>query len=309
MQKEREVEGAEADEILSAAQVFSHEMPKVSKNNILRIHPLFMTREEDDEGKDGTTDNASRFLLKAVIIYFDVEQLMQNIIQFYRINVALLEKAQNGDAHKESNNNLGTQLQNKLRKTGIQLFKNVENRLKGTVDSGDEPVDPEVDPDLVSPPPLSPSRPNPLEVLGPLSLRASKILISAIHAWHLESNLDQFLVEKLNLKMPRWPILFGLIRRNVGMLDLPVEPAIQKNGCESNFFSNSDLTAENGQAHYDVNGHWTRNEDMTNIHLVAITSLSNAIMSLPEEILGGIEGRQCWSNLMTLHCALLPATG
>ena len=46
MNKEREVQGAEAEEILSAAQVFSHEMPKISKNNILRIHPIFMSRDD-----------------------------------------------------------------------------------------------------------------------------------------------------------------------------------------------------------------------------------------------------------------------
>ena len=75
-------------------------------------------------------------------------------------------------------------------------------------------------------------RSNPLESLGPLSLRAAKILISAIHAWHLESSLDQFLVQKLNLKVPRWPILFGLIRTGIGIIDLPVEPNINQNGTE-----------------------------------------------------------------------------
>ena len=55
---------------------------------------------------------------------------------------------------------------------------------------------------------------------------------------------------------------------------------------ESNFFSSSNVHLQNGDINYDVNEHWTRNEDMTNIHLMAITSLSNAIMSLPEETLG-----------------------
>ena len=76
----------------------------------------------------------SNFLLKAIILYFDVEQMMQNIIQHFRINVQILEKVQNGEMGKESNNNLGSQLQSKLRKTGIQIFKNVESRLKGTTE-------------------------------------------------------------------------------------------------------------------------------------------------------------------------------
>ena len=155
--------------------------------------------------------------------------------------------------------------------------------------------------------PVTALRRNPLEDLGPLSFRAAKILISTIHAWHLEANLDQFLLDKLNLKIPRWEILFGLIRHNVGMLYVPSEATFCQNGSQSNFFSaenRKDTFNEDVRLH--INGHWTQNEDMSNIHLVAITSLSNAIMSLPEDKIGGIQGRQCWSNLITLHCALLP---
>ena len=118
---------------------------------------------------------------------------------------------------KESNNNLGSQIQNKLRKTGLQIFKNVENRLKGTNEPEPE-VEPTPEPEVKSP---TSSNPNPLEFLGPLSFKTAKLLISALHAWNIEKNLDKYLIEKLFLKIPRWPILFGIIRSGTIVLDLP----------------------------------------------------------------------------------------
>ena len=79
-----------------------------------------------------------------------------------------------------------------------------------------------------------------------------------------------------------------------------------QNGFHPNFYSNDQLSTYTEKPKFDFNRHWSKNEDITNIHLMAISTLCNTIMSLSEEVIGGNEERQCWSNLMTLHCALLP---
>ena len=97
-------------------------------------------------------DTKSTQILKALILYFDVEQMMQHIIMHYRINVAIHESNQKSNPHRDSvNNNLGSQLQNKIRKTGFQIFKNVENRLKGTQPDTDSEVEPLEESPVMSP--------------------------------------------------------------------------------------------------------------------------------------------------------------
>ena len=146
-----------------------------------------------------------------------------------------------------------------------------------------------------------------VDYLGPLSFALSQIVVSALHAWHLESNLDNFIVDQLHLHVPKSPLIFGLLRRNAAIIHVPPESVIQETVCQTNFYSNENISSTFAPKQYfDLNEHWKTSCDLTDLHLMAVTSLSNAIMSLSEETVGGMSHKQGWSNLMTLHCALIP---
>ena len=132
-----------------------------------------------------------------------------------------------------------------------------------------------------------------VEYVGPLSFALSRIVVSALHAWHLESNLDNFLVEQLRLHVPKYPLIFGLLRRGAAIIHMPSEGAVQETVCQTNFFSNENLKGAVAAGQYlDLNEHWRTSCDLTDLHLMAITSLSNAIMSLSEETVGGMSHKQ-----------------
>ncbi|XP_076813155.1 WD repeat-containing protein 7-like isoform X1 [Clavelina lepadiformis] len=156
---------------------------------------------------------------------------------------------------------------------------------------------------------------SPLEVDSAIDI--AQIIVSCIHAWDLDSNIDEFCRERLGLLTPRSHVSFGLLS-HYGHMAL-LFPKASAKGIETSAYSN------------DV--HWQISSSLTTQHLVSIISIANTMMELPfacfrqpstalqsqrettdsDEIskdqlstLKQSQVKQSWSLLATLHCVLLP---
>merc|ERR1719244_1110405 len=162
-------------------------------------------------------------------------------------------------------------------------------------------------------------RPNNLQLEINLTLEIGQLLLSVLHAWGLDKDLDKVAVNKLGLLKPKLPISFGLVSKVGGMsLLLPTwTPA----------HSNSSLSKTE---YFTSLGHWELSHSLTTYHLLSLISVTNASF-VPEQERrrklvrqathgqmtetdgsSGTFSRQQeqikagWSLLSTLHCVLLP---
>ncbi|XP_046440938.1 WD repeat-containing protein 7-like isoform X2 [Daphnia pulex] len=151
-----------------------------------------------------------------------------------------------------------------------------------------------------------------------LTMEIAQLLLSLLHGWTLDKDLDHACQNRLGLAKPKSPVCFGLISRSGHMmLMLPTWPAGEP------------------VDHFTSFGHWAISSTLTTNHLLAIVALSNTLMSMnsaaftdgkiirqfpPREIARSSEDRkgeessmvldvqtkQGWSLMATLHCVLLP---
>ena len=115
-------------------------------------------------------------------------------------------------------------------------------------------------------------------------IKITRILLSCMHAWYLDSTLDDLFVEKLGLFRPKVPISFGYISRHHAVtIMFPNKLNVPRNHNERlnsvRQFSNYDLFAE-----FTSKQHWNISKGLTTTHLLTLLSIANAFMSLQKFI-------------------------
>ncbi|XP_057372178.1 WD repeat-containing protein 7-like isoform X1 [Daphnia carinata] len=160
--------------------------------------------------------------------------------------------------------------------------------------------------------------PNSLPADWSLTMEIAQLLLSLLHGWTLDEDLDQACQSRLGLAKPKSPICFGLISRSGHMmLMLPTWPAGES------------------VEHFTALSHWSISSTLTTNHLLAIVALSNTLMSMNSTAFSegklvrqypprdakrsgddrkaeepftvhDVQTKQGWSLMATLHCVLLP---
>uniref|UniRef100_A0A915CP67 Uncharacterized protein n=1 Tax=Ditylenchus dipsaci TaxID=166011 RepID=A0A915CP67_9BILA len=127
-----------------------------------------------------------------------------------------------------------------------------------------------------------------------LYMDTARLLLSLLHAWNMDENLDPICLKNLKLLKPKVPICYGTISRK-GHISL-----------------------------------WQQNRALTTVHLLSVIALSNTLMSFRSRhlhltakrpVLRRVSStkstdstadnesqqiKQGWSNVAALHCVLLP---
>ncbi|CAD5215974.1 unnamed protein product [Bursaphelenchus okinawaensis] len=152
-----------------------------------------------------------------------------------------------------------------------------------------------------------------------LYMDTAKLLISVLHGWNLDENIDGICSSKLKLQRPKAPICFGTIsRKGFVSLTLPF--------CTGKSAAFNDLSFRN----FSTKLRWKDNPQLTTIHLLSVVAVSNAMMSLKGRILQSAHARpflrrvgstkstdtnesdseghlirQGWSHVASMHCVLI----
>lgn len=152
-----------------------------------------------------------------------------------------------------------------------------------------------------------------------LYMDTAKLLISLLHAWDVDEDVDIICRDKLKLSAPRIPLCFGTASKGHVSLYTPHSsgkiPALDDSSFK--YFSRSI--------------HWQSSRALTTIHLLAVVALSNTLMAIrnrayqlsskktplkralsiksSDEQMSENESQQVkqgWSSIAALHCVLLP---
>ncbi|XP_042906902.1 WD repeat-containing protein 7 isoform X2 [Parasteatoda tepidariorum] len=129
-----------------------------------------------------------------------------------------------------------------------------------------------------------------------LTMEIAQLLLSLLHAWGLDSELDRVCENKLGLLRPMRPVCFGLLSRGGHMaLILPtylhtLQSGVQKKppppmeGKHVRLVAPAippELLLEEERARvFSSRGHWELSTAMTTTHLLAIIALANTLMSM-----------------------------
>uniref|UniRef100_A0A2A4JVH1 WD repeat-containing protein 7 n=1 Tax=Heliothis virescens TaxID=7102 RepID=A0A2A4JVH1_HELVI len=179
----------------------------------------------------------------------------------------------------------------------------------------------------------------------PHTMEIAQILISLLHAWGLDPDLDRVCESKLGLLRPMVPVCFGVVSRHGHMaVQLPTWLGSWSAACASApddpLLITSDLPPELVRQEkltrlFSSKLHWELSTTLTTNHLLSIVALANTLMSMSnasfvpeqevirrlhrsssswaadeerEEQLAAQQAhiKQGWSLLATLHCVLLP---
>ena len=107
------------------------------------------------------------------------------------------------------------------------------------------------------------------------ALVAAQILMSCLHAWGLDAELDQMCTSKLGLLRPRRPISFGFLSRASGHMSLSLP------GWYRHFGSSKQPTDTRQYAMtLATAGRWQLSSAVTTQHLLAVISVANTLMSM-----------------------------
>lgn len=107
------------------------------------------------------------------------------------------------------------------------------------------------------------------------ALVAAQILMSCLHAWGLDPELDQLCTSKLGLLRPRRPISFGFLSRSSGHMSLSL-PGWYRNFGSGRQSADTRLLAM-AQA---TAGRWQLSSAVTTQHLLAVISVANTLMGM-----------------------------
>ncbi|KAE9419755.1 hypothetical protein Angca_004123 [Angiostrongylus cantonensis] len=149
-----------------------------------------------------------------------------------------------------------------------------------------------------------------------LYLDIARLLLSLLHGWNLDRDLDAVCLKKLGLNMPKQQLYFGNISRH-GQLSVTLPQRIQ-----------------HSFDHYSTCIRWQTSHSLTTTHLLAVISTANTLMGIRNSAMQteNIQSRtsvasqaqpnkklvtdvpyieaqqykQGWSLLAALHCVLLP---
>ncbi|GFQ73668.1 WD repeat-containing protein 7 [Trichonephila clavata] len=129
-----------------------------------------------------------------------------------------------------------------------------------------------------------------------LTMEIAQLLLSVLHAWGLDPELDRICESKLGLLRPMRPVCFGLLSRGGHMaLILPtylyaiqdgkvIEPTPPVEGKHVRLVDPSippELVVEGERARiFSSKGHWELSTAVTTTHLLAIIALANTLMSM-----------------------------
>jgi len=115
----------------------------------------------------------------------------------------------------------------------------------------------------------------PSEIPKSPALVAAQILMSCLHAWGLDSDLDQLCTSKLGLLRPRRPISFGFLSRASGHMSLSLP------GWYRHFGTGKPSADMRQQAMAMATaGRWQLSSAVTTQHLLAVISVANTLMSM-----------------------------
>ena len=178
-------------------------------------------------------------------------------------------------------------------------------------------------------------RPTSLHLEINLTLEIGQLLLSLLHAWGLDKDLDKVALSKLGLLKPRVPVSYGLMSKGgVMSLMLPTWSPRSKDLQNNNLSSGNDALT----TYFTALGHWELSHTTTTNHLLSVIAITNTLVSvsnasfIPEQERKRKLVRQAthgamelpaeandsnsfshqqeqikagWSLLNTLHCVLL----
>ncbi|CAG0923305.1 unnamed protein product, partial [Notodromas monacha] len=160
-------------------------------------------------------------------------------------------------------------------------------------------------------------------------MEVAQLLISLLHGWGLDPDLDRVCQAKLGLLRPMVPVSFGLLSRGGYMsLFLPTwfPPVVQPVEVAENLpLKEYEVLLAKKTEFFTARGRWELAPAITTHHLLTIVSVSNTLMSMSNatflgedqkrarqmtlkdgEAINDNQVKQGWSLLTTLHCILLP---
>ena len=171
------------------------------------------------------------------------------------------------------------------------------------------------------------SRPASLHLEINLTLEIGQVMLSLLHAWGLDKDLDKVAISKLGLLRPQVPVSYGLMSKG-GVMSLML-PTWQQPAKAKTF------TLDQGIDFFTALGHWELSHTTTTNHLLSVIAITNTLVSvsnasfIPEQERKRKLVRQAthgamqiqdgsgfshhqeqiskgWQLLSTLHCSLLP---
>lgn len=117
--------------------------------------------------------------------------------------------------------------------------------------------------------------PAPSELPKSPALVAAQILMSCLHAWGLDAELDQLCTSKLGLLRPRRPISFGFLSRASGHMSLSLPGWYRHFGAGKPAADTRQHLMARATA-----GRWQLSSAVTTQHLLAVISVANTLMSM-----------------------------
>ncbi len=137
------------------------------------------------------------------------------------------------------------------------------------------------------------SRPATLHLEINLTLEIGQLLLSLLHAWGLDKDLDKVATSKLGLLRPRVPVSYGVLSKGgVMSLTLPTwypRPNPNKHLPEelrpthlhnAKNLSAEDLTREMDTYYFTALGHWELSQTITTNHLLSVIAITNTLVSV-----------------------------
>ncbi|XP_063391282.1 WD repeat-containing protein 7-like [Cydia fagiglandana] len=120
----------------------------------------------------------------------------------------------------------------------------------------------------------------------PHTMQIAQILISLLHAWGLDPDLDRVCEAKLGLLRPMVPVCFGVVSRHGHMaVQLPTRLGSVAAGVKDPQLLKSDLPPELLRQEeltrlFSSKLHWELSTTLTTNHLLSIVALANTLMSM-----------------------------
>lgn len=151
----------------------------------------------------------------------------------------------------------------------------------------------------------------------------AQLLLSCVHSWGLDPNLDEICKSKLGMLKPQKPLSFGLLTRGRLSLMFPGWHVNHQTEDEKDqIMIDNETIDDEDVAKTFFNTHWQLSSSLSTQHIISIVAVCNTLMSMnyarlnkqenmpltPSTIKSMInsEIKAGWSLLATLHCCMLP---
>ena len=134
-------------------------------------------------------------------------------------------------------------------------------------------------------------RPATLHLEINLTLEIGQLLLSMLHAWGLDKDLDKVATTKLGLLRPRMPISFGLLSKG-GVMSLALPTWHPKPKASEAFPAELkpshipanlppvEMAREIETSYFTAMGHWELSQALTTNHLLSVIAITNTLMSV-----------------------------